>query len=63
VVDRTTTAEEELTQGYGVNETSKYGATKTTQTQEEPTPVAVTNGTDDEGFFVSQFITKGKIKC
>ena len=60
VVDRTTTAEEELTQGYGVNETSKPGTTKTTQTQEEPTPVAVTNGTDDEGFFVSQFITKGK---
>jgi LysM repeat protein len=60
VVDRTTTAEEESTQGYGVNETSKPGTTKTTQTQEEPTPVAVTNGTDDEGFFVSQFITKGK---
>ena len=31
VVDRTTTAEEESTQGYGVNETSKPGTTKTTQ--------------------------------
>lgn len=47
--------------GYGITEEEKKKENpKPVETKTEPNPVAVTNGTDDEGFFVNQFSTKGK---
>ncbi len=59
VVERTTTETDDS--GYGITvEEKKKDNPKPVETKTEPAPVAVTNGADDEGFFVNQFPTKGK---
>lgn len=59
VVERTTTETDDS--GYGITaEEKKKDNPKPIETKTEPTPTAVTNGADDEGFFVNQFPTKGK---
>jgi LysM repeat protein len=60
VITRTTTEEEEKnSQGYGSSEPAKPTTTQTNTTN-EPTPIAVTNGDDDEGVFAGTFTAKGK---